>query len=50
MIHYVKEVIAAWDNMLKHDNGFTVVKSKHRRKSKSSAAQEDLFKVDKDAK
>ena len=50
MIDYVKEVVAAWDNAPKHNNdGFTEVKSKRGRKSKSSAAPEELFKVDEDA-
>ena len=50
MIDYVKEVVAAWDNVPKHNNdGFTEVKSKRGRKSKLSAAPEDLFKVDEDA-
>ena len=50
MVDYVKEVVAAWDNAHKHNNdGFTEVKSKRGRKSKSSAAPEDLFKVDEDA-
>jgi hypothetical protein len=50
MVDYVKEVVAAWDNTPKHNNdGFTEVKSKRARKSRSSAAPEDLFKVNKDA-
>jgi hypothetical protein len=49
MIDYVKEVVAAWDNVPKHNNdGFTEVKSKRGRKSKSSAAPEDLFKINED--
>ena len=50
MVDYVKEIVAAWDKAPNHDNdGFTEVKSKRGRKSKSSAAPEDLFKIDEDA-
>ena len=49
MVDYVKEVISAWDKAEATDDGFTVVKSKRGKKSKSTAAPEDLFKVDEDA-
>lgn len=50
MVDYLKEVVAAWDKAPKLTNDrFTVVKSKRGRKSRSSAAPEDLFKVDNDA-
>jgi hypothetical protein len=50
MVDYEKEVIEAWDKAPKTDtDGFKLVESKRGRKAKSSAAPEDLFRVDKDA-
>ncbi len=50
MVDYVKEIVAAWDKAPKlQDDGFTEVKSKCIKKSKSSAAPENLFKIDEDA-
>ena len=50
MVDYVKEIVAAWDKAPKLDNdGFTEVKSRRVMKSKSSAAPENLFKINEDA-
>ena len=51
MVEYVKEVIAAWDKAPKLDeDGFTIVTSKRGCKTKASAAPENLFKTNEDAK
>jgi hypothetical protein len=44
---YLSEVIAAWDKAEPLGNGFQLVKN--RKINKTSAAPDDLFKVDKDA-
>jgi len=49
MVDYVKEVISVWDKAEATNNGFTIVKSKQGNKLKTTAAPEDLFKVDEDA-
>jgi hypothetical protein len=50
MVDYVKEVVAAWDNAPKpKDDGFKIVESKRTKKARTSAAPEDLFKVNEDA-
>ena len=46
MVDYVKDVVAAWDKAQPADDGFTVVKPKRGRKTKPTAAPEDLFKTD----
>ena len=48
MCDYVKEIIDAWDKVKSADNGFQQVVS-HKKKCKSCAAPEDLFKIDKDS-
>jgi hypothetical protein len=50
MLEYVKDVVAAWDKAAPKmdENGFKLVENKRGRK-KSSAAPEDLFKVDEDS-
>ena len=50
MVEYVKEIIAAWDKVaLKvNEDGFETV-CKHSKKGRSSAAPEDLFKIDEDS-
>lgn len=50
MFDYVKDVVSAWDKAAPKmdDNGFKLVENK-RGKKKSSAAPEDLFKVDEDS-
>jgi hypothetical protein len=51
MIEYVKEVIAAWDRAKeKKDYDFVEVVCKHGKKSKTSEAPDDLFKIDEYAK
>ncbi len=51
MVEYIKEVIAAWDKAPKLDeDGFTIVTSKRGCKIKASAAPENLFKTNEDAK
>jgi hypothetical protein len=50
MVDYVKEVVAAWDNAPKlKDDGFKIIESKRTKKARTSAAPEDLFKVNEDA-
>ena len=51
MIEYVKDVVTVWDNVItKIDaNGFQLVKPKKRRKGRTSAAPDDLFKVNEDS-
>jgi len=45
MVDYVKEIIQAWDAAeSKHGDGFVKVQSKRGRKSRTTAAPEDLFK------
>jgi hypothetical protein len=46
MYDYVKEVIAAWDKAPQLTDGFVTVMAK---RTKKSAAPEDLFKIDEDA-
>jgi len=51
MTEYVKEIVAAWDKAAPRidDHGFVKVKSKRGRKGRSSAAPENLFRIDEDA-
>ena len=51
MEEYVKAVIPAWDKAEPkvNDDSFEVVKSKRRQKKKTSAAPDNLFKIDKDS-
>ena len=51
MEEYVKSLISAWDKAEpKVDkDGFELVKSKHGQKKKTSAAPENLFKIDEDS-
>jgi len=50
MVEYVKEIIAAWDKVAPKvdEDGFETVR-KRGKKGKSSAAPEDLFKINKDS-
>ena len=49
MVEYGKDIIKTWDNYIKDDGDcFTTVK--RGKKSKSSAAPDDLFRVNKDSK
>ncbi len=51
MTGYVDEIVAAWDKVepLMDKEGFVMVESK-KRKTKSSTAPENLFRVDDDCK
>jgi len=51
MTEYVKEIVAAWDKATPKidDQGFVKVPTKRGRKGRSSAAPDNLFKVDEDA-
>jgi len=51
MVEFVKELIAVWDKAApKFDNeGFEIVQTKSRRNKKTSAAPDNLFKIDKDS-
>ena len=50
MVDYVKEIIQTWDAAeSKHTDGFTKVQSKRGQKSKTTAAPDDLFRVNKDS-
>ena len=52
MTEYVREIVSAWDKAAPRidELGFEKVQPKRRRKGKTSAAPENLFKVDEDAK
>ena len=53
MVNYVKKIVAAWDkakaSQVIDSDGFKVVTNR-KKSGKSSAAPEDLFRIDADAK
>ena len=50
MTEYVKEIIETWEKAeLKHSDGYKEVTSRRGRKSRATAAPEDLFKIDEDS-
>lgn len=51
MTEYVEDIILAWDKASKatDEQGFTLVRNKKAKKGRTSAAPEDLFKVNEDA-